>query len=151
VKTCTKCGIEKDETEFNKSGRAKDGLNPRCRQCQSDYYYANRERHLASTTERHRRAAEENKMRYCAYLEEHECLDCGETNILVLEPDHVRGEKKCNVSELVLRAYAWTTIEAELAKCEIVCANCHRDREARRQENNYKIRYLLEKYLLVAA
>lgn len=80
-------------------------------------------------------------MLYCQYLMENPCADCGETNILVLEPDHLR-DKRYNISELVLRAYAWTTVMEELAKCEIVCRNCHSIREARRQDNNYKLRFL---------
>ena len=33
MKTCTKCGIEKDESEFHKSKDGKNGLRARCKVC----------------------------------------------------------------------------------------------------------------------
>lgn len=40
MKTCTKCGIEKDESEFGKSGKNKDGsikFRADCKECQCKY------------------------------------------------------------------------------------------------------------------
>jgi len=55
-----------------------------------------------------------------------ECMDCGISDPRVLEFDHLR-DKKDNVSNLLNKSN-WTTIENEIKKCEIVCANCHRIR-----------------------
>ena len=52
------------------------------------------------------------------------CVDCGEQDMLVLEFDHV-GAKRANVSRMVWNV-ALETLEAEIAECEIRCANCHR-------------------------
>lgn len=60
-----------------------------------------------------------------AYLLEHPCIDCGETDPIVLEFDH-RGEKAFNVGEVIRRAYGLTRVQAEVAKCDVRCANCHR-------------------------
>lgn len=49
----------------------------------------------------------------------------------MLDFDHV-GEKRELVSALVARAAAWPRIEAEIAQCEVRCANCHRRVTARR-------------------
>lgn len=46
----------------------------------------------------------------------------------VMDFDHVRGQKKFNLSQAAAKCYAIPTIEAEIAKCEIVCSNCHRER-----------------------
>lgn len=62
-----------------------------------------------------------------ARLKDAPCTDCG----TVLRPeamdfDHVRGEKLGNVSDLV--GSTTEALLAEVAKCELVCANCHRSR-----------------------
>jgi len=61
---------------------------------------------------------------------EHPCIDCGESDIRVLEFDHVRGEKKANIGDMAGANIAWQRIEAELAKCVVRCANCHRRKTA---------------------
>lgn len=41
--------------------------------------------------------------------------------------DHVRGKKHANVMELI-PTLSKKKIDEEIAKCEIVCSNCHRAR-----------------------
>jgi len=60
------------------------------------------------------------------YLLTHPCIDCGEPDIIVLEFDHVRGEKKKNISNLIMQSYSLETLIEEIKKCEVRCANCHR-------------------------
>jgi hypothetical protein len=50
----------------------------------------------------------------------------------VMEYDHVRGKKVDNISNLVGRV-GWERLEKEIAKCDLVCANCHRERTFQRQ------------------
>ena len=72
------------------------------------------------------------------YLRLHPCIDCGETDPLGLEFDHVRP-KRNNVSNLVSSCVPWSRIEAEIALCEVRCANCHRRKTAR--QLNWKVWY----------
>lgn len=58
------------------------------------------------------------------YLENHPCVDCGEQDPVVLEFDHVRGEKSYTITNMAL--HSLDNIEAEIAKCDVRCANCHR-------------------------
>jgi hypothetical protein len=53
------------------------------------------------------------------------CIDCGDSRLVVLEFDHV-GTKTGNVTELARRGCRLRRLEAEVASCEIRCANCHR-------------------------
>ena len=86
----------------------------------------------------HRRAASRvrglNVTQYVReYRESHPCVDCGESDPIVLEFDHVPelGQKTCEVS-------ACGSVEAaerEIEKCEVVCANCHKRRTYKRQEH----------------
>jgi hypothetical protein len=62
------------------------------------------------------------------YLREHSCVDCGEDDVMVLEFDHL-GDKEFNISG-GLRDRSLAALIAEMAKCEVVCANCHRRRTA---------------------
>ena len=55
------------------------------------------------------------------------CMDCGETNPIVLDFDHLHN-KKYNVSRMIHDGFSWAAIKKEIAKCEVVCANCHRIR-----------------------
>lgn len=56
------------------------------------------------------------------------CTDCGQTyGPWVMQFDHVRGLKLANVSDLV--GAGTPRILAEVEKTDIVCANCHAQRE----------------------
>ena len=43
MKTCTKCKVEKDLSEFNKSKKGKNGLASTCKSCSRQYYIDNKE------------------------------------------------------------------------------------------------------------
>jgi hypothetical protein len=64
------------------------------------------------------------------YLKEHPCVDCGEIDPVVLQFDHVIDGKKRDVTGLT--ALSIDSILAEIKKCEVVCANDHARRTARR-------------------
>lgn len=56
------------------------------------------------------------------------CSDCGKYYpSYVMDFDHVRGIKNNNISKLSNMA-SRNKLKDELLKCEIVCANCHRER-----------------------
>lgn len=56
------------------------------------------------------------------------CVDCKiQYPYYVMDFDHVRGKKHKNVMELV-PTLSKKIIDEEIAKCEIVCSNCHRER-----------------------
>jgi len=56
------------------------------------------------------------------------CRDCGKFYpYYVMDFDHVRGKKHANVMELI-PTLSKKKIDEEIAKCEIVCSNCHRIR-----------------------
>lgn len=59
------------------------------------------------------------------YLASHPCVDCGESDPVVLEFDH-RGDKLFNISSAFFAAISVDRLAAEVAKCDVRCANCHR-------------------------
>jgi hypothetical protein len=55
------------------------------------------------------------------------CVRCGEDDPACLDYHHRDStEKEMPVSEMVTYGYAKTKLRAEMDKCELLCANCHR-------------------------
>lgn len=79
------------------------------------------------------RIRDRNRQYLWDYYSTHPCVDCGETDPVVLEADHVRGVKKYNVGAMAHSTRSLRAIDEELAKCDVVCANCHRRRTAVQQ------------------
>ena len=64
------------------------------------------------------------------------CKDCGlRYPPICMDFDHVRGEKKRNVAHFIFTG-SFKSMQDEIAKCEVVCANCHRLRTAARYRSN---------------
>jgi hypothetical protein len=58
------------------------------------------------------------------------CADCGVSYpSVIMDFDHVRGEKLFNIGSAG-PGKSLSVLEAEIAKCDVVCANCHRLRTA---------------------
>ena len=116
-------------TDFNRRARATDGLQSRCRGCSREWYEVNREQHKANVRRRNNRVRGEHMARLGRYLLEHPCVDCGEADVRVLEFDHDDPASKLNeVTRLANLSLPWWRVEAEIAKCSVRCANCHRRR-----------------------
>ena len=62
-------------------------------------------------------------------------MDCGESDPVVLEFDHVTDDKRNSVANYVRSGRSWNLIFNEVQKCEVRCANCHRRVTARRNGN----------------
>lgn len=67
------------------------------------------------------------------FLADNPCGDCGESDIRCLEFDHRPGEgKRKEIALMLAQPASLATILAEIAKCDVVCANCHRRRTSER-------------------
>lgn len=63
------------------------------------------------------------------FLSTRSCVDCGEKDPVVLEFDHRERKNKFKIIARMLSGhYSWLSIEREIEKCDIRCANCHRRR-----------------------
>lgn len=138
MKTCVACDFDKPFAEFGKLKRSPDGRSSKCLLCTRDYnrsYYAtNKSVERPKRTERSL-AARRDAVRFVRdYLVAHPCVDCGESDWVVLDFDHVRGSKRRNVSDLAWGGASIQTLEAEIDKCEVRCANCHRRVTWRRKQ-----------------
>ena len=138
-KKCSKCGNLKPLSEFSFVHPAKmDGkLRPDCKACvrerSSKWYAADPIAHQKRMAKIRTASIKRAKELVAQYLSTHPCVDCGESDSVVLDFDHVRGHKISNVSHMVGRGYREWRLKAEIAKCEVRCANCHRRITAKRR------------------
>lgn len=138
---CTKCKITKHYKEFSVDSYRTTGRKNWCKICCSQHYEDSKQTKLKKASIRRRKIAREHMEKIYRYLEENPCIDCGEDNILTLEFDHVTGDKYSGVTVLAWRGRTWKVIQEEIDKCEVVCANCHNIRTAKRK-NSHRYEYL---------
>jgi hypothetical protein len=133
IRQCGRCRRKLPTSAFARYG---SGFQSYCRDCQRDYdaawYRANKKRRQAKV-----RADRQAHVTWLDSLKEGKpCADCGQVYPpYVMEWDHLPGSAKSLVLADTRRAaYGKNRILAELAKCELVCANCHRVRTFTRRK-----------------
>lgn len=135
TKLCTTCGLVRPTKEFATNRSRPDGLQNQCRACKkvynAQYYPLTKDRYREQRSLNRKQMLALNMTRILMYLGTHPCVDCGETDPVVLDFDHVTGTKQANIS--TMKSFSWQRIQAEIDKCEVRCANCHRRRTARQQ------------------
>lgn len=142
-KQCTKCQETFPIAQFNWRNKAKGHRQSTCKRCQSEktleHYRRNKKPYLDRARKRKQVYVQEVVGRVLDYLATHPCVDCGEDDIIVLQFDHRDpAEKKYDISWMLKWQKTWNLIEAEIAKCDVRCANCHVRRTAK--ENSWKKR-----------
>jgi hypothetical protein len=92
---------------------------------------------LANTEYRNRKRVEyqqEIRARLADIKLERGCTDCEyRAHAEALDFDHLPEHEKAGTVSRIVSSWSWARIEAELEKCEVVCANCHRVRTAARR------------------
>jgi hypothetical protein len=122
-KICTKCNELKYLDQFNKKG---DGQQPYCRQCQNSWS----KEHYRNNVSYYTTKAKKNTKKILDFVRELKsvpCRDCGiQYPYYVMDFDHLE-DKTFNLGSAFNR-FGREKLLNEIAKCEIVCSNCHRER-----------------------
>lgn len=109
---CGKCKKEKPRSEFYTRIRGSGPRSSYCKRCFNKYC-------MERWIEKKERAIE---------LKGGKCLDCnGVFPCPVYDFHHLDADSKL-YTWTKLRLRSWETIEEELSKCVMLCANCHRIR-----------------------
>lgn len=138
MKTCTKCNTDKPIEDFAMKRGKPTG---RCKSCNNEYFYKWYEKNKTTQSVRvmaqKKRRRKEIQQFLVEYFTSHPCVDCGMSNILVLEFDHVLGKKR-EVSRLVAEGCSLQRLKEEIQLCEVRCCNCHRIKTLSRLGKHYR-------------
>lgn len=129
MKKCGCCQVEKPEESFAWQNKAQGKRSYQCRLCQS----ADRRRHRNLNGRRIAVAVLQQKRDAIAFVgglkRGRPCSDCGVSYPpYVMDFDHRDPSTKLfGIGEGQVTK-SFDELKAELAKCDLVCANCHRER-----------------------
>lgn len=130
MKKCDHCKQYKEDESFAWRWKTLGIRQKTCRDCRK-YFNKNwyegdaRQRHLKNVKERKHAARKVAREYVWNYLSTHPCSQCGETDPVVLEFHHNGGKERA-VGVMAAGGYPVAKIQAEIDKCTVLCANCHR-------------------------
>ena len=132
LKTCSKCGLSLPLKKFPVNNTKKDGVDYSCRKCRSTYL---RSHYLSNKSQYKKRAdAQRKKMQELLFSlkDGKSCKDCGRKfPSCAMDFDH--KDRKLKLSDVgLLVSWGKETLLKEVGKCDLVCANCHRIRTAKK-------------------
>ena len=134
-KRCADCKEMKPHTAYNKLSRSPDGFQGYCQDCSRTRGRTSYRIHKDGGVRRTKQRNEDLRERI-AKAKSVPCTDCGGTFPTVcMDFDHLPGfEKSYSIATMLRHRMAWKTVQAEIDKCDVVCANCHRIRTAARPQ-----------------
>lgn len=124
TKRCITCESVKPVSQFNRKSATR--LQPYCRDCSRAYsrghYLANKAKYRARITGR----KEQIRQWFRSRKEHLKCAVCSENHPACLHFHHNDpNAKEIHLSKAVACGCAIARIEREMAKCTVLCANCH--------------------------
>lgn len=129
MKTCVTCNNDKELEEFYKRNKSKDGFNSSCKLCQkqqskNQYFRTSGKRNKHIVQRRRRLKDEFNQHMLDLGIK---CEKCGFDHPAALDFHHLDPtQKKNTISTLKWAGVSQSTLDAEIAKCIVLCSNCHR-------------------------
>ena len=131
AKTCGNCRRARPLAEFHRRGRGRQTWCKECRKVYDrEYHRITRPVRLAQKREQHRRTV----AWFRKLKENRPCADCGGVfHPAAMAFDHLPGNPKVDDVSSLLGKHNRAAILAEIAKCELVCANCHAVRSFERR------------------
>ena len=132
MKVCSKCKQSKAVNDFSKRAHRKSGLQSWCKECHREVDKMRQKTYKKKVADKHfrRRRKLEHRQFIFDYVKEHPCIDCGESDPVVLEFDH-RGNKLFGIGSIQGPSVARERIMKEIEKCDVRCVNCHRRKTAK--------------------
>ena len=130
---CVKCKQELSDDCFyawkdtERGSRIKSRCKDCCKQAAKEQYKGNPDRAQKKSKKNTYKIRKRNQAFIIEYLTSRCCEHCNESDIRVLEFDHLNPEEKLiGICQAVHRGWSIKRLETEIKKCRILCANCHR-------------------------
>ena len=115
---CSKCGKTKALSSFQMAYRTERNRWSREGVCKTCVSIRGKEKHKNSNLDIRKYVFD--------YLKTHPCVDCGETNVLALEFDHLHSKKFDIGTALGRSTKLANRVKSEITKCVVRCSTCHR-------------------------
>lgn len=128
AKQCCRCKVIKGTSEFHRAAPGKDGLQAYCRSCKGAIDRGHNRRNPRRNYAHRREYALRNRRRLYEFLSTRQCEweGCGVTDPDMLVLDRLNPEeKRDHVSTMVHNSWGLKSVQEEVAKCRVLCANHH--------------------------
>ena len=120
---CYKCGKFRAAKFFSRRTRNKNGLSEICKDCKRNNRLGISQEHRYPYFRRFRA---EKRKRLDEIKARTGCSSCGENDTRCLQFHHLDSKQKDRtISRLYAGTWGWERILREIAKCVVLCANCH--------------------------
>ena len=133
MKICSTCHKNLPLDAFPRQRKNSEARRKECSKCTYQVYHKPKRQSKEELEKRKIQAAkvrDRNRDFIKTFLKSQCCSDCGESDWVVLEFDHIDSKTK-NISDLITNA-SIARLSDEIKNCEVVCRNCHIRRTYRR-------------------
>lgn len=124
IKVCSKCKVQKPLTDFGKHPLGRFQRQSVCRECRKVNWRKWREKNKPMQAARAAKQRQTNQKKFLDFKSTLKCNRCGFSHPAALVFHHKDPKHKdFNVS--TKRFGSIKILEREIAKCEVLCSNCH--------------------------
>ena len=125
MKICSKCKTNKNLEDFNKSSRNSKLTEAWCKDCKRKQNRESSHKYKESREKAKTKTLARNRQYVLDHLSINPCIDCGESDVEVLQFDHINmvGKTGKRVGDYITGSLEG--LQQEIEKCEVRCANCH--------------------------
>jgi hypothetical protein len=128
MRVCSKCLVEKEDSDFAFRHKERGIRQHICRLCHStenkEHYLNNKSKAIARTA----RNKKKGIVKYRDFKKTLKCSKCGYNKcVSAIEFHHMGSQKKENVIAVLIGTGCFKRAYEEMKKCEVVCSNCHRE------------------------
>ena len=135
LKRCSHCNNELSLDKFGWNNKLRNKKHSWCKECHKIYskkhYQDNICRYYPMKVARKKQRRIEVRLFLFNYFKTHPCIECNETNPILLDFDHVDPKTKIHTISHWTKYGTLSKIKLEIPKCVVRCVRCHRLRTAK--------------------